>query len=691
MKKRTEVLTAVSTADLHQRIYRLYDHLYANAPVRTPAGIGREVGKILHTAMYAEQNRKHMFNEFGFSPAFQFSNSDVKRLVCYDELLSNEIVKVVRHEFHQMNERWDFYPSEEGINLSNADIAFACVQLNYILISDKNRDVFGDTLEVFRGQWAKRESGQFFTDQRVTSLAMVLLQFDPRKGDDLVDLCAGTGGFLLAGLNRIRELLEETNDQDVERNLIELATKAIKGQEIDVAVADIANATLSVRLSRLHKPFVTTGDSLRVETFSGASQIHFNSHLCAATNPPFGSKITIKERAVLNRFELAVAGNRTSARSPDTLFIEQNVRILKPGDGRLAIVVPYQILSGPQALYIREWIIRHTEILAVVDLPPETFQPHTGTKGALLVLKRRPEPIQNDHALPDNAIFIATPRWIGHDRRGNPVYEKNNDGSFSGEILSDFKEVELAYEYYLKGGNPSEIHAKSNRIRLRDVLDDPEKRLNASFHTPRKLAFSTSRINTTSSPESWKHIPLRDVVKKIFYPGRFKRNYVDYYPGAVPFLGGSNISQLTVITDKWLRHDDVRLENFRVQTGWILITRSGSTGIVSSVPYSWDGYAMSEHIIRIIPNPEKLDPGYLEAFLRTDYAQQELAKGIFGSVIDEITPEHIGSIIIPIPENLEMITEVTKKMKRAQSAREEAIASLTDSVEAMNLLLMDSH
>ena len=50
---------------------------------------------------------------------------------------------------------------------------------------------------------------------------------------------------------------------------------------------------------------------------------------------------------------------------------------------------------------------------------------------------------------------------------------------------------------------------------------------------------------------------------------------------------------------------------------------------------------MSEHVIRIVPDLNKLDPNYLLAALRTENVQQQLARGVFGSVIDEITPEFV--------------------------------------------------
>ncbi len=686
----------VSTADLQQHIYRIYDHLYANAPVRTPAGIATEVGKILHTAMYLEENRGASSSNIESDyAAFNYYPHQTKKLFQGDETLCTDVAKQVRKGFSAMNKSWRIYQSNEQINLADSDIGYTCAQLSGIVISDRNRDVFGDALEIFRGIWAKREGGQFFTDQRVTSLAMVLLDFDPRKGDDLVDISAGTGGFLLAGLNQIRSLLDSEGKKIAqESKLLEVASASLKGQEVDPAVCEIANATLKSRLSNSPYPFVTLGDSLKTSDFDSNSNKHirYNTHLCAATNPPFGTKITIKDINILKSYELARTQARNitinslfeddakvSNRAPDILFIEQNVKLLKPGTGRLAIVVPYQILSGPQTLFVREWLLRHTEILAVIDLPAETFQPHTGTKAGLLVVKRRPQPLDDLSNVEDRDVFMSMPRWIGHDRRGNPMYRRSSDGSSNSEILSDFNLVEDAFREYQQGKDPSSIHPESFKIRLSDILNDSVYHLNALFHRHNHI----DKIQEKKS-KKWRYVKVREVVERIFFPTRFKRNYIDYYAGAVPFLGGTNISQMIITTDKWLRHDDPYLENLRVRAGWILITRSGSTGIVSSVPEAWDGYAMSEHIIRIVPNPMKLDPRYIQAFLRTKYAQGVISRGVFGSVIDEITPEYIGEIDIPVPRSESLMQKIIDEVHRAEVARNTAIESLLESVEQLN-------
>lgn len=156
---------SASAVQIEDRIDRIFDHLYANAPVRTPKGIAFEVGKILHTAMYIESGKSD-------SPAFAFSRQEQRRLENGDPELVKFVAQECRKNFLSMNKAWRLYPAREQIVLSEFDLAYVCSALSYILVSDKKRDVFGDALEIFRYEWAKRNGGQFFTDQKVTHLAI---------------------------------------------------------------------------------------------------------------------------------------------------------------------------------------------------------------------------------------------------------------------------------------------------------------------------------------------------------------------------------------------------------------------------------------------------------------------------------------------------------------------------------------
>ena len=166
------------------------------------------------------------------------------------------------------------------------------------------------------------------------------------------------------------------------------------------------------------------------------------------TNPPFGSKIPIKDENILKQFELAhiwvnknkagiweMTSRLQSSVPPEILFIERCIQLLKPG-GRLGIVLPDSILGSPGLGYIREWLIHNTRIVASLDLHADTFQPRNGTQTSVLLLqKKTQEQIDNEEKsgqMADYNIFMAMVEKIGHDKRGNPLFKRDIEGN---EIL----------------------------------------------------------------------------------------------------------------------------------------------------------------------------------------------------------------------------------------------------------------
>lgn len=84
------------------------------------------------------------------------------------------------------------------------------------------------------------------------------------------------------------------------------------------------------------------------------------------TNPPFGSKIPIEDPAILESFDLGHTWSWSeedaewrmepklfSSQPPEILFIERCVRLLEPGVGVAALVIPNGILGNPGLGYVR--------------------------------------------------------------------------------------------------------------------------------------------------------------------------------------------------------------------------------------------------------------------------------------------------------------------------------------------------
>ena len=672
-------MTTVS--GLQNKLEDAFDYLYANAPVRTPADIWEEVDKVLRTGMHIERTR-------GMSPAFSFSRREANEIRRMNPATTASVGSLVRAEFALMNSGLPLDSRIPPIRLNDFNIAYVCYALSGAPLDATSIDVVGEALEVFRHNWTKRNGGQFFTDPAVTRLAIELLEYNPQIGDDLVDIAAGTGGFLIAGINRIRsELIDssKSGELDIQRELSTLVKKSIKGIEIDRSLTEIANMTIGSRIGETQTPIVEIGDSLDISNSECFSEfgIQDGSHQCVATNPPFGTKITVKSPSILMHYQLASVKNRNKRRthysptSLDILFLERNLQLLKPDVGRLAIVLPYQLTSGPQAFPVRRWLLRRARLDAVIDLPADTFQPYTGTKTCLVLLRKRSEPLVDFEHRGDERIFMSVPKWIGHDRRGNPIFKVSPDGKPTDQVLTDIDDVAQAFKVFRGGGTASTAHSGSFSIESERVYSDPQMRFNARYYQPNQL---TDAVGALSDSTSWRMVKLGDVTKQIFFPGRFKRRYVQQSKNAVPFLGGANISQLMPTANKWISKDDPQLEKTQVSEGWILITRSGSTGVVASVPSQWSGWAVSEHVIRIVPDPDLLSPEYIESYLRTKFAKASMDRGVFGSVIDEITPEFLADLEILVPKSQESVDHIAKTASAARDARERAIAGISDAV-----------
>ncbi|GAH64590.1 unnamed protein product, partial [marine sediment metagenome] len=82
-------------------------------------------------------------------------------------------------------------------------------------------------------------------------------------------------------------------------------------------------------------------------------------------------------------------GNLKSGVPPEILFIECCFHFLKPGTGKMGIVLPDGILGNPDLEHVRYWILANCQVLASIDLPVEMFLPRTGTQTSMLFLRRK--------------------------------------------------------------------------------------------------------------------------------------------------------------------------------------------------------------------------------------------------------------------------------------------------------------
>ena len=211
-----------------------------------------------------------------------------------------------------------------------------------------------------------------------------------------------------------------------------------------------------------------------------------------------------------------------------------------------------------------------------------------------------------------------------------------------------------------------------------------ETRIDGSFYNPlSELALDI----LTSNPNRKTTLANKDIVEKIILPGRFKRVYVkkDY---GVPFLSGKDIVKTYPNDLKYIsRIKTKKLRTYIIKEGWSLITCSGTMGRTALVTKEWDGWAATQHIIRIVP--KNIHPGYVYAFLSSDYGQAQFSRFIHGSVVDEITDKQTEKVSILIPDN-DIQNKIGSKTQKAFNLRSEANQIETTAIELIEEEIFNS-
>lgn len=183
-------------------------------------------------------------------------------------------------------------------------------------------------------------------------------------------------------------------------------------------------------------------------------------------------------------------------------------------------------------------------------------------------------------------------------------------------------------------------------------VEDLAGRFEAAYHNPvvrrieAHLQKHAKQVSTLAD---------RSLVSEISLPARFKRHYVEPEFG-VPFLGGKEILELDPRGEKHLslkRHSDEIANELTLSENMILVTRSGTIGKVVLVPKHWQGWAASEHLLRVQPVNDDM-AGYLVVWLKSPWALPLIQRHTYGSVIFEIDQYHLSEVAVPILDNATM-------------------------------------
>jgi type I restriction enzyme M protein len=235
-------------------------------------------------------------------------------------------------------------------------------------------DIIGGAYEFLIKNFAAsagKKAGEFYTPPEVSDLIAEILE--PREGDEICDPACGSGSLLMKCGRKIRDNFNGSKKY------------ALFGQEAIGSTWALAKMNMFLHSEDNHR--IEWGDTLRNPKLLNADETlkHFD---IVTANPPFSLEKWGYEDAQHDRFSRYRRGIPPKTKG-DYAFILHMIETLKPGTGRMGVVVPHGVLfRGAAEGQIRKKLIEENLLDTVIGLPEKLFY-GTGIPAAILIFKKR--------------------------------------------------------------------------------------------------------------------------------------------------------------------------------------------------------------------------------------------------------------------------------------------------------------
>ena len=311
------------------------------------------------------------------------------------------------------------------------------------------------------------------------------------------------------------------------------------------------------------------------------------------------------------------------------------------------------------------------------------------TEAGLLILQSNNYGAVIDHIEPEHLANVPIPnapeelKKVIHNLivESYDLRDKSNDLIDEAQTLL-YRELQLPEINTIKGKNYSENKGFKNYVVKASGLNG---RLDGSYHIPeveeviKVISKNAAEVTTLGDPR---------LSKKIILAGVFKRTYVDKQNG-VPFLGGRDIMQLNPSIEKYLSiavHKERIEKELEVFNNYILVTDRGTIGKIQIVPKHWNGWAVSQNVIKVVPASIDIS-GYLYAYLATDFANVLIKRETYGSVVDMIDNNNVASIVVPLLKDKSVQQQINDLVLEANELRYRAYLKEQEAINKMNEIL----
>lgn len=306
-------------------------------------------------------------------------------------------------------------------------------------------DIIGNAYEFLIKNFAStsgKKAGEFYTPPEVSTLMARLMA--PQEGDEICDPTCGSGSLLLKCGRLVRERSGSRK-------------YALYGQEAIGSTWALAKMNMFLHGEDNHR--IEWGDTIRnpklLDTTSSLK--HFD---IVVANPPFSLEKWGHEGADADRFSRFRRGVPPRTKG-DYAFILHMVETMKPGTGRMAVVVPHGVLfRGAAEGRIRQKLIEENLLDVVIGLPEKLFY-GTGIPAAVLVLRKK--------KADDKVLFIDASRDYQDGKNQN--YLRPSDL----QRILDTAQARASVDKYAYLASPTEIAENDFNLNIPRYVDTFEE------------------------------------------------------------------------------------------------------------------------------------------------------------------------------------------------------------------------
>lgn len=474
--------------------------------------------------------------------------------------------------------------------------------------------------------------GEFSTPINIARLVAALA--NPQPGDRVYDPCFGSGNFLVAAW------------QQAERSRTE---RRRPGALLEVAGIEINAGALLIGLTRMllagiEDPNLELGNSLERESLSSPSREGFD---VVVANPPIGVK-TSREPWRYQHFAIPTSDSTG-------LFVQHALSQLRP-HGRAVIAVPEGFLfRGGGDRNLRRHLLERGHVEAVIGLPARAIAPYTSVKGSLVVLSKQGG-VSRVRMVDASALFVLGSGHKGPGQRSGslgqviptPLAEQLATEVFRGE-LHQLRELPIVIPEGAPGTgvlSRSVWEVSVDELASADWDLSPRRREKGGLdellgNLKETLGSSTTLVSLSEVAEVFggRSIKSADLIEEP--PFERAVGYV-----RIKDLGQGKVGRVS----SWLTPELASQEQrWALLPGDVLLSRSGTIGKSALVRNGAVGSIAANGLYVLRIDQERLDAGFLLAYLASPACQNWLAAQSRGAVIQHLNRAVLNNLPVPLP------------------------------------------